>query len=76
MDAEQIRAGFIKRNLNRARAQPDRLMAVRIAREFRQYFGWCAHLLTAEERRSIAAQLSILEHKLENRIWHEPAGPA
>jgi hypothetical protein len=74
MDAEQIRADFIKRNLSRARAQADRLLAVRIAREFRQYFGWCAHLLTAEDRRGIAAQLSILEHELKNRSWHEPAG--
>ena len=64
MEAEQIRAAFIKTNLNRALAEPNRSLASRIFREFRKYFGWHAAMVTAADRHIIAEQLSRLERKL------------
>ncbi len=66
MDAEQIRAAFIKANLNHALTHRDGSVAVRIAREIRLYFTWCADWLTDEDRQTIADQLCRLESRLRN----------
>ncbi len=67
MNAEQIRAAFIKDQLNRARTQPNKQRAAHILRELRRYFTWCAGLLTARHRHRIAEQLSHLESDLKQR---------
>lgn len=64
MNVEQVRAAFIKRTLQSARTTGDLLLARRIVREFRRYVTWCRHLLTNEDQRSIAEQLSQLEADL------------
>ncbi len=67
MNAEQIRAAFIDDQLNRVRTQSNRLRALRIVRELRRYFTWCAGLLTETHRQRIAARLSQLETDLKQR---------
>ena len=61
MNAEQIRAAFIKRQLAGALGGHDHGRMSQTAREFRRYLQWCANSLPTGERRSIARMLSRLE---------------
>jgi hypothetical protein len=72
LNAAQIRAKFIMDNLNRAGNQADLGVAIRIVREFRRYFTWCADSLTAEDRLSIAEQLRRLECELNKDTEGQP----
>jgi hypothetical protein len=61
MNADQIRAAFIKRQLAHALGGNDRGKMVRTAGEFRKYLQWCADSLSPRERASLARLLLRLE---------------
>jgi hypothetical protein len=63
MNADQIRAAFIKRQLVRALSGHDHGNMMRTVREFRKYLQWCADSLKPRDRKSIGLMLSRLEHR-------------
>jgi hypothetical protein len=64
MDANRLRARFIKRQLQRALAASDITFASKAAREFRRYVEWIKQLLSERDKKRIATQLSMLENKI------------
>jgi hypothetical protein len=64
MDANRLRARFIKRQLQRALAASDITFASKAAREFRRYVEWFKALLSERDKKRIATQLSLLENKV------------
>lgn len=61
MNADQIRAAFIKRQLAGALVACDRTKMMWTAGEFRKYLQWWADSLSRRERKSVARLLSRLE---------------
>jgi hypothetical protein len=67
MDANGLRARFIKRQLQRALGATDMTFAGKAAREFRRYVGWFKQLLSERDKKRIATQLSMLENKVRGK---------
>ena len=70
MDADRLRARFIKRQLHRALDANDTTFADMAAREFRRYVEWFKHLLPERDKEHIVTQLSMLENKIARRGRH------
>ena len=67
MDANRLRARFIKRQLQRALDASDTAFAGRVAREFRRYVEWFKQSLPERDKKRIGNQLSALESKVRSR---------
>ena len=61
MGPNELRAAFIKRQLEWALSRFDALRARRLAPEFRKYLQWWGNSLPKPDRKVISARLSKLE---------------
>ena len=64
MNADIIRALFIRNNLEEARRHLKEPIAIRTAREFRTYLDWHAGTLPEADRTAISELLGQLERSL------------
>jgi hypothetical protein len=67
MDADRLRAAFIKGQVERLSKHRRASWSARAVQELRRYFGWFADSIPQPEKETIAAQLSKLEQEVSKR---------